>query len=288
MFRGFLATAMLLTLPVSSRADAFDRYTNPVLAQVPGAEGVREVKQLTPSLLAADDGVLPDTAGALVVVKTNEGRFAKLLVQAGKQKVGGEAVPVLIVERFVTYKDGEERAAQAEGRNVFLFGGFHLHLDVGQVVPPALGGDLRLVVEGAKTYVEPVGQARLYLLTRPLPVAAAKKAAAPTPGAPFEASFFNGTYQLHDDGRRSGVLTLRVAENGDVGGEYFSDKDGRKYDVAGKVGSPRYTVQFTIRFPRTEQVFQGWLFTGDGKALTGFSRMQDRETGFYAMRREEE
>jgi hypothetical protein len=57
--------------------------------------------------------------------------------------------------------------------------------------------------------------------------------------------------------------------------------------VTGKIGTVKHSVRFTVKFPRAEQVFQAWLFTGDGKALAGFSRLQDREAGFYALRIEE-
>src|SRR5262249_42284365 len=100
--------------------------------------------------------------------------------------------------------------------------------------------------------------------------------------------YFNGTYQLYDDGRRSGKLTLKVTESGEVTGAYYSDKDGRKYEVKGKVGSPAHSVQFTVKFPQTEQAFHGWLFTGNGKAMAGTSRLQEWEAGFYALRAEEE
>ena len=46
-------------------------------------------------------------------------------------------------------------------------------------------------------------------------------------------------------------------------------------------------MRFTVTFPRSEQVFQGMLFTGDGKALAGTSRIADREAAFYAVRIEE-
>ena len=32
-----------------------------------------------------------------------------------------KSVPILLVERFVTYKEGEERTEKAKGRNVYLF-----------------------------------------------------------------------------------------------------------------------------------------------------------------------
>ena len=79
-----------------------------------------------------------------------------------------------------------------------------------------------------------------------------------------------------------------MEDGGDVTGAYYSDKDGQKYEVRGKIGSPAYAIQFTVKLPRTEQTFQGWLFTGDGKAMAGSSRMLEREAGFYAVRVEEE
>jgi hypothetical protein len=274
--------------PASIRADAFDRYTNPVLARTPMAAGAQEVKQLTPSLISMHDQVLPDSSGTLVVVKTNDSRNSKMLVQAARQRIGDQAVPILIIDRFVTFKEGEERAVQASGQNIQLFEGFHFSLDLGQVVPAKMGGDLRLVVNGTKVYAEPVGNAKMYLVTKPLPGTEPKKADKVVIGEPFEPRYFNGTYKLYDDGRRSGKLVLRVSDGGEVTGSYYSDKGGQKYDVYGKVGAARHNIQFTIKFPRTEQLFRGWLFTGDGMVLTGSSRMQERETGFYALRIEQE
>jgi hypothetical protein len=287
LFFGVAALSAAL-LPSSARAQVFDRYLNPILAKAPGADGVKEIKQLTPSLISNNDHVLPDTQGAMIVVKTNESRFSKLMVQAARQKVGDKSMPILIIERFVTFREGTDRAVQAKGENVHLFEGFHFSLDMGQVVPPALGGDLRLVVDGRKVYAEPLNKARLFLVTKPLPGTEPKKAATVAVGETFEARYFNGTYKLYDDGRRSGTLTLKVAEDGDVSGDYFSDKDGQKYEVFGKIGTSKHVIQFTIKFPQTRQVFQGWLFTGNAKALTGSSRLQDREAGFYAIRQENE
>jgi hypothetical protein len=283
--RLFLPLLVLLLAAAPARpADVFDRYTNPVLAKAAAAPGVKEIRQLTPSLIADAEGVLPDRAGALVVVRTNEGRSSKLIVQSARQKVKDKAVPILLIDRFVTYREGEERTIQAQGQNVHLFEGFQFNLDLGQVVPPSLGGDLRLVVEGRKVYAEPLGNAKMYLVTKALPLPETKATTPAVIGEPFEPRYFNGTYKLYDDGRRSGTLTLKVSDQGDVTGEFFSDKDGRRYEVAGKVGTPRHAIQFTIKFPRTKEAFQGWMFTGDGKAIAGSSRLEDREAGFYALR----
>ena len=97
-------------------------------------------------------------------------------------------------------------------------------------------------------------------------------------GEKFEPRYFNGTYQLYDDGRRSGCLTLQVDDDGSVRGAYYSDKDGRKYEVRGKLGTPKHSIQFTVQLPRSEQTFQGWLFTGDAKAITVWSPSSAKST----------
>jgi hypothetical protein len=278
--------AVVLAAP-AARADAFDYYTNPVLYKVPEAKGVKELKRLTLELMADHDHVLPDVTAALVVVQTNEGRYGKLLVQPARRKLGTKVVPIVLIDRFVTFREGDERAVQAAGKNLNLFNGFHLNLDIGQVVPPELGGDLRFVAQGGEQYLEPLGKAKLYLLTQPLPEAKPKKGEKLVLGPSFETRYYNGTYKLYDDGRRSGTLKLTVADDGTVKGDYYSDADGRKYEVAGKLGTPRHSIEFTIKYPRTEEQFQGWLFTGDAKALAGTARMQSREAGFYAVRVEE-
>jgi hypothetical protein len=271
-----------------SRTDAFAFYFNRTLARVIEAEGTREVKRLAPAEIADHDRVLPGVTGTFLVVKTNDGRHAKLLVQAGRKKIDAEgSVPILLVERYVTFREGEERAIQASGQNVMLFPGFRLSLDLGQIVPAELGGDLRLVVAGDQVHVEPVGKARLYLVTKALPDVPPRKGPKLVVGNAFEPRYFNGTYQLHDDGRRSGTLILKVDETGTVTGSYFTDRDGTKYEVHGKIGTPNYAVQFTIKFPRAEQTFQGMLFTGNAQAIAGTSRLAEREAAFYALRMEE-
>jgi hypothetical protein len=283
-----LAFLLALAAARPARGDAFDYYHNRTLQKMTQGKDVKEIKKLDPSTIVDHDRVLPGVPSAFLIVQTNGGRMAKLLVQAAKQKVDAEnAVPILWIERFVTYKEGEEQTRHAEGKNLSLFAGFRLGLDLGQVVPEALGGDLRFVVDGDKIYTEPLGKAKLYLVTRHNPDVIPKKAARFVMGDKFEPKYFTGSYKLHDDGRRSGRLVLKVEADGEVRGAYYSDKDGQKYDVEGKIGTPQYAVEFRIKFPRTEQTFKGMLFTGDGKAIAGTSRMAEREAAFYAVREQE-
>ena len=278
----------LLLVGPARAVDVFDYYTNPVLARAVEAKETKEVKQLTTSLIVENDRILPQTTAAFLVVKTNQGRYAKVLVQVARQKIDAErTIPMLLIDRFVTYKEGEERAVQASGQGVSLFPGFRFSLDIGQVVPEELGGDLRFVVEKDKIYTQPLGQARLYLLTQALPDVVPKKGPKLVVGEKFDMRYFNGTYKLYDDGRRSGKLVLKVDDDGEVSGSYYSDKDGSKYPLSGKVGNPQHSIQFTVKFPRSEQTFQGFLFTGDGQVLAGTSRLAEREAGFYARRIEE-
>ena len=93
--------------------------------------------------------------------------------------------------------------------------------------------------------------------------------------------------KLHDDGRRSGVLKLEVTEAGEITGTFTSDKDGREYEVQGKAGTPKHAVSFTIKYPATTQTFTGYMFTGDGRAIAGTTKMLEREAGFYAERMED-
>jgi hypothetical protein len=288
VMRSCMAATVVLTLAGRSRADAFDDYTNPLLVKAAESDAVKEMKQVAPDDLLNNDRVLKGVDGAVLIVKTNGGRNAKLLVHPAAQKTDAtHSVPTLLIDRYVTYKEGEERTLLATGKNLALFPGFRLSLDMGQVVPEELGGDLRFVVDGAKSFVEPVGKAKLYLLTKALPEATPKKTEKVVIGEKFEPRYFNGKYKLSDDGRRSGELVLKVDDDGSVSGSYYSDKDGQKYDLRGKVGTPDYSIQFTVQFPRAEQTFQGWLFTGDGKHMAGSSRMNEREAGFYATRMEE-
>lgn len=284
-----LASLVLLCGLSSARAaDAFDYYVNPVLNKLIETPTTKEVKELSADQIADNDRVLPNLPFTFLVVKTNQGRNCKLLVQMARQKIGQDKfVPLLVIDRYVAYRDGEEQTILTSGKNVSLFAGFRLSFDLGQVVPEEVGGDVRLVVEGNKVTLQPVGKARLYLVTRELPNLEPPKSARLVVGETFEPRYFNGTYKLYDDGRRSGKLILKVDDELNVVGSFYSDRDGAKYELRGKVGMPQHTVQFTIQLPRSEQTYVGWLFTGDGKALTGFSRLVNRETGFYAVRVEE-
>jgi hypothetical protein len=239
--------------------------------------------------MVAHSRTLPGINAAFIVVKTNDDRYAKLLVMPGEQKIGPKKfAPIIIIQRYVTYREGEERVVHASGQNVHLFGDFRFNLDIGQVVPKDVAADLRVGADKDGFVLEPIGKAEIYLVTKHLAEANPAKPKKLEVGAKFETRYFNGAYKLYDDGRRSGKLELKVTEDGDVSGFYYSDADGKKYDVEGKTGngSP-HKIDVRIQYPQTVQDFSGYLFTGDGRTITGTSTPGNRTTGFYAVRIEE-
>jgi hypothetical protein len=286
-----LAALLLLTAAAVGRADQFDYYTNPVLSKAASDGALKEVKELTADQVSDVAGALPDSPSAVLVVATNDKRFAKLLVQTARQKIAGDkTAPLLLIDKYTTFKGTSDRAAQAGGHDLHLYPGLRLSLDIGQVVPEAVGGDLTVVADAKDPngfVVKPVGAAKLYVLAKPIAGVVPKKAPKLVVGEAFETRFFAGRYKLHDDGRRTGVLKLNVNEAGEITGTFTSDKDGREYEVQGKAGNPRHAIAFSIKFPATTQTFTGFMFTGDGKAIAGTTKMLEREAGFYAERIEE-
>jgi hypothetical protein len=293
--RFFFVVCSLLAAVPTARADVFDNYTNNLLAKVPDAGVAKEVKRLTPDVIVESGGVIPNNTSALLMVHTSDGRFSKVLVQSARKRLNDEnktLVPILLIERYVTYRPGTDRTIEAQGQNVLLFDGFHFSLDMGQVVPEKIGGDLRFTAkeEGEKMDIalESVGKAKIYLLTKALPDTAPKKTTKFVLDGPIEPQHFNGKFKLHDDGRRSGTLTMKVDGDGAISGSFVSDKDGQEYEVVGKIAMPKHSIELTMRLPRAEQKFKGFMFTGNGLVITGTSKLQDREAGFYMTRIEEE
>jgi hypothetical protein len=286
-----LAALALLTATTLGRAEQFDYYTHPVLSKAATDGTLKETKELTSDQIADAAGALPDSPSAVLVVATNDNRFAKLLVQPARQKVGTDkTAPLLLVDKYTTFKGTSPQAVQASGQNLHLYPGLRLNLDIGQVVPELVSGDLIVEADPKSAdgfVVKPIKEAKLYLLTKLIAGVAPKKAPKLVVGETFETRFFAGRYKLHDDGRRSGVLKLEVNDVGEITGTFTSDKDGREYEVQGKAGTPRHALTFSIKFPATTQTFTGHMFTGDGKAIAGTTKMLEREAGFYAERIED-
>jgi hypothetical protein len=282
-----LACCLVLCCAPIVRADSFDDYTNRHLLKLVESKNVEKVKSASLLDLVNNEQTLPGIRATYLVVKTNEGRLAKLLVQPAQQKIGKkETAPILLIDRFVTFLDGEDRTVVAKGANVRLFNDFRFSLDIGQVVPANVSSDLRFVVDGKNETLEPVGKAELYIVTKHLEEAAPPKGGKVAVGAAFVPQSFSGVYDFDDDGKRTGELHLKVDAKGGVTGSFFSAAGGNKYEVEGQVyPNPKNKIDLRILYPRSVQQLTGWMYVTDGRAIVGVSIINERESGFTATRK---
>jgi hypothetical protein len=283
--RTFGILLILVAAPVA-RADLFDDMTNKDIVRIVSTDAAKPMAEVTANQLSTFNGLVPQSSAAILLIRTRDGRYAKLQVQAGLQNVSGVKQPVLFIEKYATFKEGDEKATVAKGGPISLYAGLQFNADLGQVATPVIGGDLEMMPAEvlSKLTVRPIAPAKIYLLMKK-PALAVMPGVKAAFGEPFEPRFFNGTYKLYDDGRRTGNLTLSVDEqSGEVTGSFYSDKDGQKYDVKGKIGAVRHQISFVIKYPQSAGEYGGHMFTGDGKAIAGTSKLKDRDAGFYALR----
>jgi biopolymer transport protein ExbD len=285
-----LIIANLVALTEGVRGDEFSRIAGPFAPELIRRSDVRSRVSLTVGELESLPEVLPRMRSALLIVKTDEGNLAKLLVSPGlrKGKPGAKPsplVPVLVVERFETLEATNYWSFKAHGKEIVLFGEFPFDLDGGQVVPEGMGGDIVFTSAGGNgPRLVALGESRIYTFDRSvLPPAAAP--GRPSTGRVVEAGDFTGSYHLIANGQWSGALEFQVKEGGAVTGRFRSDLSGSVYPVSGKIaaGKPQ-RVGFTIRFPRAEQVYDGLLWTEGKNVFAGTFTMLERPYSFVAVR----
>jgi hypothetical protein len=285
---GLLACLLggLVMLPAAG-AGEFDRVEGDRLAALVKDGAVTSRPGLTAGALEGLPQAFKDARSAFLVVKTGQGNYTRVLAApAFRKPAGGEGppIPVLLLERFDTFEPGRMSARLARGADVLLFDGFQLDLDTGQVVPEGQGGDLifRAAGEGGPR-VEPLGGAMLYVPTGP--VTAGPVAAGPAQGKAVVPADFSGRYRLYADGRWSGLIELKAGDDRAVTGRFRSEPNGSSYPLQGEVSADvPNKVAFTVKFPRTEHEYEGFLWTEGKWAIAGTFRMRDRSFGFFAVR----
>ncbi|WP_165230525.1 ExbD/TolR family protein [Aquisphaera insulae] len=283
---GLLAAIVGLPLPAAI-GDEFDRLDGGVLTTLLRDTKTRTTRSLGFRDMEALPAILRDSRSPLIVVKTDEGNPARLLIAPGFHKrkdAKGGLVPVLVIERFETFEGGGG-ARVARGRDLTLFPGFRLDLDSGRIVPEGLGGDLLFTARGEDDgSLAPIEPALLAIPeSRPGPPATA--AAGPSAGKVVVPSDFAGKYRLVADGQWSGELTLQVEPAGAVSGSFLSDGTGSESPVSGKVEADgRPVVSFSIQFPRARQDFTGRLWSDGKNVLAGLFTMGHHESSFVAVR----
>ena len=285
---GLVMGPMILQKP--GRGDEFGRLLGPPLFEIPHRPDAHGQGRLSLKALEALPEVLRGERSALVIVTTDEGNVAKLLVSAGFRKRKGEGgnevlAPILIVDRFETIDAGDRISWKARGRETILFEGFSFDLDSGQVVPDGFGGDIRLSPGGADgPELTALGASKLYTLDKPLPVAPTSPGR-PSSGRAVLPTDFSGRYSLMANGQMSGTLDLSVDPDGMVSGQFRSDRNGAVYPVTGKVAADlSRKIEFTIQFPRSQQVYEGLLWTEEKNAFAGTVQILDHPFSFFAVR----
>ena len=283
------ALCVAWTAACSAVGGEFDRLEGESLASATKSRDSQRHAALSLAEIDALPAALADTRQAFLVVKTGMGNYSRLLVSAALRKPAtgdGPALPVLVLERFDTFEPGASGSRLARGVGVILFDRFPIDLDSGLIVPQGQGGDLEFVSAGAvRGVLKSLSGSALFTLAKPLPRSPA--APGPSAGKGVLPGDFSGRYTLCADGRWSGLLELRVAADRQVSGRFRSEPNGTVYPVAGQVSAETpQRATFTIKFPRTEQEYDAFLFTEGKSALTGSFLMGDRTFGFYATRGE--
>lgn len=274
---------VLLSLNLASAGDLFDRHS---LADLKLATKNGQALAELSSATAAKWRPLSAKIGSpCLIVQTNEGHWSKALLSWGQRKVKGREnpMPVLVLERFVTYRGDREGLTTASGKEVMLFAGHSFSFDIGQVVPSGSGADIEFTEAGL---VKPVGDAKLFGLNgSQLPAADATK---PNPNdhegvLPRD---FAGTWKVSIDGRWTGVWEIQVDEQRTVLGKFVSDDTKSRYELYGKVSNVPHQAKLEIDLANSQISIDAFLFTTDKATMAGTATMASRKFAFVATRQE--
>lgn len=264
--------------------DVFDRHTVAVLKQaIEGADGS---KSLTQSEALKLKPLAKDLESSCIVVETSAGNFSKVLLSWGFRKSANGAdqkvVPVLMLDRFVTYERNNGDSTVAKSRNIMLFPGFRFDFDLGQVVPEGFDADVEFTEQGVLRCVGPV---KLFGLSgSQLPVDEAEPAKATSDKTVISPEDFTGIWQVNGDGRWVGEWDLTVNEAGQASGKFFSAESQASYPISGHVGVLPHQIKLQVQFNNATQVVDAYLWTKDKSAIAGSFTLAGRKFGFYATR----
>lgn len=264
----------------ASAADLFDRQSAADLSHAADrAEMLVELSQ-------ANAAKLPKLGGGVtapcVVVKSNEGCWCKLMLAWGLRKARPEPVPVVMIERFVAYRVDRPELTTANGKDVMLFAGYEFDLDIGQITPGGLGGDIRISKDGS---LEPVGDAKLFPLTVPTPEPTAPRARSNGDVGPRD---FAGDWIVAIDGRWNGEWELHVQESGRTSGRFLVTESKNEYEILGQPGSQSHHMKFEVVLANAVVAVDAYLWTNDASQMSGTATMAGRKFGFHARRHADE
>lgn len=281
MFQKLLIGCILLaSAQVASAVDLFDRHTSYWLKKV-GAD-VQPAESLSSGQAARLKNLGPGIDLPCVVIKTNNGNWAKALVTWGFHKSkDGKPVPVVLIDRYVTYHGERGDQAVAAGKNVMLFEGFGFNFDLGQVVPAGHGPDITC----SKRLLAPVGEAKLF----PVDGSALPATDDPEKGDPLDHEGvlprdFTGTWQINGDGRWRGQWEIKADADGRVQGKFISDETKSAYPLQGRVRGLPHRLNLQVFLANSTQELELYMWTTDKMTMAGTMTVQERTFGIYAKR----
>lgn len=273
-----VACLWLLSGPVVRGADVFEKHTAQHLQQA--ADRNEPVKRLSLEEARRLKSLSATISTPALVVRTNDGNWTKALVAWGfRPGDDGERVPVLLIERFVTYRRDRTDLTTAADQGVMLFAGFTFNFDIGQVVPEGQGGDIRFTKDGT---IEPVADAEMYGLD------GSRLRSSETDDLADEgnrdADDFTGTWKVSVDGRWDGEWELTAHENGRITGTYTSAETKSRYDITGRVARLPRHLRLTVHLANAQQNIDAWLWSEDPSRMTGTATLAGQKFGFLAKR----
>jgi hypothetical protein len=275
---------MLGATPAAWAVDAFDRHTTLWLRQA--IKQKEPLAEVTSGQAASWKQLGPGIDSPCVIIKTNNGHWTKALLSWGLRKSGDKRVPVLVIDRYVTYDNDRRDVALAAGRNVMLFPGFYFNFEIGQVVPEGHGGDV-LFTEASKLL--PAGAAQIFGQSgSALPPPSDETKHDPNDHEGVLPRDFSGNWRVFADGRWNGVWQLRASDDGTVRGTHTSDDTKSVYTFFGQVSGAPHRMTADLELANATQSFEAYLWTKDKSVMAGTTVLADRKFGFYAVRIKDE
>jgi len=274
---------VILSSRYASAGDLFDRHS---LAELKLAtKESSALAELSAATAAKWQPLSAKIGSPCLIVQTNDGHWSKVLLSWGQRKVKGREnpLPVLVLERFVTYRGDREGQTTANGKEVMLFAGHSFSFDIGQVVPNGSGADIEFTDAGL---IKPVGDAKLFGLNgSQIPAADAAK---PNPNdhegvLPRD---FAGAWKVSIDGRWTGIWEIKVDEQRTMLGKFVSDDTKSRYELYGKVYNVPHQAKLEIDLANSQISVDAFLFTTDKSTMGGTATLAGRKFAFVATRQE--
>lgn len=264
-------------------ADVFDRHTSDYLRKV--AEDSAGLTEISLTDLHKLTPLSRTETTPVAVFRTSEGNWTKASITWAFRRTDEGLLPILTIERFVTYRNDLTDVAQAAGKNVMLFEGFAYDFDIGQVVPAKQGGDITFA---GKKLIETLNGTKLWGLDgSQLPQPADDETPDPADHQGVLPVDFSGAWNVSIDGRWSGTMRLKVDKGRLLSGTFISDETKSTYEVFGRVASPPQHARLTIKLDNAQQDVECYLWTTDKSAMAGTSSLAGQDFGFYATREKE-